>query len=122
MVGKKEPYTHPFDYFVVETGIKYTHEAIMHGDFKTALTNLYWFTGWLSDESLNDLSKEIGDLEKIVNGEVPIEIDMIRKPLRKIQLALRKQLHKEYLIKATFRPPTRTSSLKDLEKRLEAAH
>ena len=113
---RKQPFIHPFNFYIVTYGVEAFHKAFVEGRYIDAVQNLYVFVGWLESEIQDRLKNEIVELEMMMMNPRLVNV----AKLRRIQLKVSKLLHEAgYFTQAKAGPPTRIVGLEDMAKKLE---
>lgn len=115
---RNQPFIHPFNFFIVNIGVEQTHGSMVSGAVGKgqALKNLLWFLAWFERGVKEKLDKQILSLKlrvQLSNEEVEMW-DIISN--------IANELHDAgYFTAAKSRPPTRESSMKDIQITVDKA-
>lgn len=112
--GPRSPMVHPFTFFLVNS-IQIVYNDVSQGEttnIREAMRDLYWLSCCLDSKGQETLSDDIVFMEKVTDGEAHLDLKTFRTLFKKVM----KELHSEgYFIAAKMRPPTRETSMKDIE-------
>jgi|GEM_PF-5766991 len=87
--ARRQPFIHPFNFYIVQYGVEAFHEAFAKGNNIGAMQTLYVFVGWLEPNIKKKLREEIAMLELMwKNPSLATE-----EKLRKIQWKIADALH-----------------------------
>ena len=86
---RKQPFIHPFNFYIVTYGVEAFHKAFVEDRYIDAVQNLYVFVGWLEPEIQEKLKNEIVELEMMMMNPRLVNV----AKLRRIQLKVSKLLH-----------------------------
>ena len=86
---RKQPFIHPFNFYIVTYGVEAFHKAFVEDRYIDAVQNLYVFVGWLEPEIQERLKNEIVELEMMMMNPRLVNV----AKLRHIQLKVSKLLH-----------------------------
>lgn len=115
---RSQPFIHPFNFFIVDYGIEVTQQALTQRKFEEAVWNMFWFVGWLERNIVEELEPEVELMERMLTGEIAIE----ERTFRRLQLKIAQKMHDAgYFLAAKMRPPTRETSMKDIQVTVDKA-
>jgi len=118
MSQRKEPFIHPFTYFLVQDGLSSIFDSVKMNDLGGALEKLYWLTGFLDKKMQIELKENIEEMENFHSNYGSFN----RIEFRKIFTKIMRALHEEgYFLAAKRGPTTRPTEMKDMKMRLEKA-
>ena len=87
-IERRQPFIHPFNYYLVQYGVEAFHEAFAKGYTIPAMKTLYVLVGWLEPSIKKKLKKEIAMLELMWKNNSLATEERVREIQWKIANAL----------------------------------
>jgi hypothetical protein len=114
---RQQPFIHPFTFFLV-SDVQLAYENAYQGRTSDSIKALHLLTLSLDQKGQEALKKEVEEMETILDGNKRLD----RATFRRLFAEVLRELHKEgYFIMAKMTPPTKTTTMRDLELEMDHA-
>ena len=116
--NRGKAFVHPFTFYIVNFGVEDVIRAFREHHYTTSLENLFAFVMALDPAIKENLTKDIETMNQMRKANQSLTEDKLIEIMNKVY----DQLHNAgYFLAAKMSPPTRATTLSDMEKKLEKA-